>query len=147
MKKTAYGESEQETAENDPVLRNQRLEARYDFDKGPESDLSTVAWVSSNQAELAKEFWEWRRGFAHIPEWPDALRLWEGTKFGNQLEPCAHALLRFACRQLIAKGPESRPDPKRPQLSEPERIKRLDEAVGKMAREKAFGLKLDTDRA
>lgn len=115
--------------------RDARMDSMYTFDRGPDADMSVLAYVSRYQDELAVQFFDWRRDNPG-GELQDALRRWEVVRFGAQLFLSAHALLRFAVRQLLTRGPDERAalPPSRPKLPPSERLRRFDEAIGKAAR-------------
>jgi hypothetical protein len=132
----SYGDHKpagQETA----FERDRRIEAGYDFPR--EDDVSVLQYVAQNQEELAREFFEWRTG-SRDGSALDALGRWEVIRFGGRLFESAHRLIWFRVRALML--PAAALPPKReitrPVLSDSERLRRFDEAAGRLAREKAM---------
>lgn len=118
--------------------RDRRLEASYEFDR--EDDVSVLQYVAQNQEGLAREFFEWRTG-SRDGSALEALGKWEESRFGRRLFESAHRLLWFRVRRLMlpaAALPKREREPVRPVLSESERLRRFDEAAGRLAREKAM---------
>lgn len=140
-----YGHDDKPSGIESSFERDRRLESRYTFDRQP--DESVLGYVSQNQEALAREFMEWRQ--AHRSDWHNSeaalqgLIRWEGQRFGAALYESAHGLLWFRVRQmLMPAGQKPAPAPRalhRPDgLSEADKLRRFDEAAGRLAREKAI---------
>lgn len=104
---SAYGETD-DTPKQGPLgldERDQRLEARYLHDK--RGERSTMAFVDSYRDELVAEFFDWRRKMTADGMWMgegvmDALRRWERSRFGADLDAGCHGLLSFAVRSKLS---------------------------------------------
>jgi hypothetical protein len=88
----------------DRASRNRGLEAGYHLERAAGDErLSVLAIVTRDQDELAKEFLGTLQGdLFGTPSERDkeALLLgWEERRFGRQLEPAAHGILRGAVRR------------------------------------------------
>jgi hypothetical protein len=131
-----YGDSEKPAGPENSFDRDRRLEERYGFEREP--DVSVLQYVSQRQEELAREFFEWRRGGVREGPVLEALQRWEVSRFGDRLFESAHRLLWFRVRAMMLPGPPALVrEVTRPELPEAERQRRFDEAVGRLAREKA----------
>ncbi len=123
-----------------PYDRDRRIEEKYTFPRG--ADESVLGFISQNQEALADEFMEWRRHHRDGERALQAMIRWEDHRFGAVLFTSAHELLWFRIRRLLnPAGPRPAPAeaPKRPAVTdEAERLRRFDEAAGRLARQKAL---------
>lgn len=76
--------------------RDEALESRYDFDH--EGLPSVLAYVDANTDALVEQFFAWRRRQTFAEPLADELVSFERMRFGLELYPAAHGLLRFAVR-------------------------------------------------
>lgn len=88
---SAPGERKARAFENGEE-RDAALEADYRYTEHDEWP-STLAFVWVHAEELRDEFFRWWEKCGG--EWQDQLRRWEVKRFGNQLEPGAHAIIRW----------------------------------------------------
>jgi hypothetical protein len=132
----SYGDQKPTTGVESSFERDRRIEASYNFPREP--DVSVLQFLAQNQEELAREFFEWRTG-SRDGSAQEAMGRWEVIRFGARLFASAHGILWFRVRKLMlpaAALPPRREIP-RPVMSDVERLRRFDEAAGRLAREKA----------
>jgi hypothetical protein len=134
----AYGDQKPKAGESTFDV-DQALESRYNFDRGADRDMSVLAIVSAYQDELAEEFFAWWEGRRFGNELArDALQRFECVRFGAELFPSARGLLWGAVRRRLAPSPrKALPAPKPPEPRD-ERLRRFDEAAGRLAQQKSM---------
>lgn len=92
----------------DELSRNRTLEQGYHFHRDPDdARLSVLAIVTRDQDEFAQEFQKTlaQGDLFGTPTERDVealLLVWEERRFGRQLEPAAHGILRGAVRRTMA---------------------------------------------
>jgi hypothetical protein len=132
----SYGDSPKPAAYDTAFDRDRALESRYSFPREP--DVSVLQYVSQRQVELTQEFRDWRaRNQLGNESILDGLVRWEEERFGDKLFEAAHRLLWFRIRSVMVPSQAQPPPPRRPELPEGERLRRFDEALGKLAEKKA----------
>lgn len=113
---SAYGEPE-EPKEPDRLSldeRDQRIESRYLYDR--RGERSTMVFVDVYRNELVREFFEWRADMTRQGIWQgegvyEALRRWERSRFGTDLDVGAHGILRFWVSVSLSPDDGGRPIP------------------------------------
>jgi len=106
---------EAKSTHQDVQERDRRVEEVYAYHR-EDPFMSTPAYVSQNRDELAQDFFAWLGTIDADSGAADALPMWEVSKFGAELEPVAHGIMRFAVKCGLSKGPKL-PDPQWPSVA------------------------------
>lgn len=96
--------------------RDAALERRYSFDR--EGERSALAYISRHAPELVEAFFAWLRDGHATGDALADLPTWERERFGAELEPAAHGIMRFEVRRALG-GPRPAVRPARPTTARP----------------------------